>query len=99
MGLSIPVVLFCPFALFWIVIRSSELGGRQRNSKTLLPCAHSLPKKHPVTKLIVVMEYIRLLHASLTLMMSVLSQRFTLLASTSSHVSLHIIVLSAKENV
>lgn len=55
-----------------------RVGGRQHNSKMRFSRIHPiiLPKKHPITRLIVSSEHIRLLHAGPTLMMSSLSQRF-----------------------
>ena len=55
-----------------------RVGGRHRNSKQDFSHIHPviLPKKHPVTKLIVHTEHMRLLHAGPTLMMSMLLQRF-----------------------
>lgn len=60
---------------------SSELirvGGRQQNAKMKFSQVHPviLPKKHPITKLIVLTEHKRLLHAGPTLVMSSLYQRF-----------------------
>ena len=55
-----------------------RVGGRQRNSAMAFSRIHPiiLPKKHPITKLIVCSEHTRLLHAGPTLMMSSLAQRF-----------------------
>ena len=55
-----------------------RVGGRQHHSKMAFSQVHPiiLPKQHPLTKLIVRTEHLRLLHAGPTLMMSMLSQRF-----------------------
>ena len=63
------------------ILDPSELirvGGRQQNSKMKLSQVHPviLPKKHPIVKLIVLSEHIRLLHAGPTLVLASLYRRF-----------------------
>jgi len=55
-----------------------RVGGRQWNLEMGFSRIHPiiLHKKHPITKLIVRAEHLRLLHAGPTLMMSSLCQRF-----------------------
>lgn len=58
--------------------RIIRVGGRQHNSKMAFSRIHPiiLHKKHPVTRLIVCTEHLRLLHAGPTLMMASLHQRY-----------------------
>ena len=55
-----------------------RVGGRQQNARMKYSQIHPaiLPKKHPITKLIIISEHIRLLHAGPTLVMSSLYQRY-----------------------
>ena len=55
-----------------------RVGSRLQNARMRFSQIHPaiLPKKHPITKLIVCSEHLRLLHAGPTLVMSTLSQRY-----------------------
>ena len=63
-----------------------RVGGRQQNSKLLYSKQHPLILlgKHPVTKLIILTEHIRLLHAGPTLLSSSLSRRYHIIGSRSA---------------
>ena len=60
-----------------------RVGGRQQNSKLLYSKQHPLILlgKHPVTKLIILTEHKRLLHAGPTLLSSSLSRRYHIIGS------------------
>ena len=70
--------ILLPFRPFLDESRLLRVGGRMSNSKLDYPKMHPilLHGKHPVTKLIVEAEHLRLIHAGPTLLISSLNQRF-----------------------